>query len=58
MARVFAYLMQTEVEITDEALSSDVSATIRQSLEQTHARNFSRQDLAKASFEIALSQLI
>jgi len=34
MARVFAYFMKAEAEMTDEAIFSDVSATIRGALEQ------------------------
>ena len=38
MARVFAYLMESEVEITDEAIFTDVSATIRTALQKTHEK--------------------
>lgn len=58
MARVFAYLMESEVEITDEAIFSDISNTIAQALEKTHAKSKSSTEIAKTSFEIALSQLL
>lgn len=58
MARVFAYLMGDEVEITDEAIFSDTSAVIRAALEKSHGRNGQKTEIAKTSFEIALSQLL
>ncbi|NDK57278.1 Glu/Leu/Phe/Val dehydrogenase dimerization domain-containing protein [Pontibacter fetidus] len=58
MARVFAYLMESEVEITDEAIFSDISATIARALEKTHAKSAASTEIAKTSFEIALSQLL
>jgi glutamate dehydrogenase/leucine dehydrogenase len=58
MARVFAYLMESEVEITDEAIFSDISNTIHQALERTHSQNVHKTEIAKKSFEIALSQLL
>ena len=58
MARVFAYLMESEVEITDEAIFSDISNTIAHALEKTHVKSDARTEIAKTSFEIALSQLL
>lgn len=58
MARVFAYLMENEVEITDEAIFNDISTIIYQALEKTHVKNQARTEIAKASFELALSQLL
>ena len=58
MARVFAYLMESDVEITDEAIFHDISNTIFRALEKTHAKNQGKTEIAKASFEIALSQLL
>jgi glutamate dehydrogenase/leucine dehydrogenase len=58
MARVFAYLMENEVEITDDAIFSDVSAIIYNALEKAHAKSASTKEIAKTSFEIALSQLL
>lgn len=58
MARVFAYLMESEVEITDEAIFSDISNTIREALVKTHEKHTQKTEIAKTSFEIALSQLL
>ncbi|WP_162428000.1 Glu/Leu/Phe/Val dehydrogenase dimerization domain-containing protein [Pontibacter pudoricolor] len=58
MARVFAYLMESKVEITDEAIFSDISKTIARALEKTHAKRAATTEIAKTSFEIALSQLL
>ncbi|WP_114777575.1 Glu/Leu/Phe/Val dehydrogenase dimerization domain-containing protein [Botryobacter ruber] len=58
MARVFAYLMESGAAITDEAIFSDVSATIRRALEQTYTHNSKKIEIAKTTLEIALSQLL
>ena len=58
MARVFAYLMGTDVEVTDEAIFQDTSGTIRKALERTHSQHADKTEIAKASFELALSQLL
>jgi glutamate dehydrogenase/leucine dehydrogenase len=58
MARVFAYLMSDSVEITDQAIFSDVSETIKTALERTFSKNPSKTKLAQTSYEIALSQLM
>lgn len=58
MARVFAYLMGDNVEITDEAIFTDISTIIGNALQKTHAQKNSKTEIAKTSFEIALSQLL
>ncbi|MBW3546290.1 MAG: amino acid dehydrogenase [Bacteroidetes bacterium] len=58
MARVFAYLMGGEVEVTDDAIFHDTSQTIRQALAQVRELAPGRTELAKTAFEIALQQLI
>ena len=58
MARVFAYLMQEDAVLTDEAIFSDVSITIKKALEKVHVINSEKSKIAKAAFEIALKQLI
>lgn len=59
MARAFAYLMQTEAIITDEAIFDDVSAIISHALQPLLYKNDQKQtDLTKNAFEIALNQLI
>lgn len=58
MARVFAYLMSSEVEVTDEAIFHDTSRVIGEALERVHKINATNKDLAKTAFELALKQLI
>jgi glutamate dehydrogenase/leucine dehydrogenase len=58
MARVFAYLMSDEAEVTDQAIFDDVSETIKNALEQTRAENPYTTKLAESSFKIALAQLV
>ncbi len=58
MARVFAYLMTSGAEITDEAIFEDTSRTIEKALRKTYEANNSKANISKTSFEIALSQLI
>jgi glutamate dehydrogenase/leucine dehydrogenase len=58
MARVFAYLMGNNVEITDEAIFTDISSIIGNALKKTYAQKNSKTEIAKTSFEIALSQLL
>lgn len=58
MARVFAYLMSDKVEITDQAIFSDVSETIKTALFKTFSKNQGKTKLAQTSYEIALSQLM
>lgn len=58
MARVFAYFMESEVSMTDQAIFSDISKTIRRALEKTHQVNPSKTGIAQASFETALCQLV
>lgn len=58
MARVFAYLMSGEVEITDKAIFEDTSATIKKALQDLHDANKTKTDLATTAFEIALAKLV
>ena len=58
MARVFAYLMNPNSEMTDTAIFEDTSATIMKALKETHQINSSKTDISKTAFEIALNQLI
>lgn len=58
MARVFGYLMQDNIELTDEAIFSDVSNTILQAIERTYQTNNSKVNVAKTAFELALKQLV
>lgn len=58
MARVFAYLMNSGVSMTDEAIFTDTSNTIKNALVKSHQKNNSKTQIAKTSFEIALNQLV
>jgi glutamate dehydrogenase/leucine dehydrogenase len=58
MARVFAYLMETEDAITDEAIFDDVSRIIEAALARTHQQSAARTGIAQRSFESALRQLL
>lgn len=58
MARAFAFLMQGHVEISDEAIFGDVSATVAAALERCHARSSARTGIARTAFETALGQLV
>ena len=59
MARVFAYLMsESDVDLSDEAIFSDTSATIERALQETHGKNQGQTGLAATAFEIALSKLM
>ena len=57
MARVFAYLMQTNIKMTDSAIFADTSTTIKDALKY-YAVNNSKIKIAQTAFEIALNQLI
>lgn len=58
MARVFAYFMEKKVGMTDEAVFSDTSDTIRKAIEKVHALNSSKLNISHTAFEIALKQLV
>jgi glutamate dehydrogenase/leucine dehydrogenase len=58
MARVFAYLMETGAEITDQAIFSDTSRIIEAALARTHRQSDEATGIAQRSFEMALRQLV
>jgi glutamate dehydrogenase/leucine dehydrogenase len=58
MARAFAFLMQGNAEISDEAIFGDVSATIAGALQRCHDRSKGQRGIASTAFEIALDQLL
>jgi glutamate dehydrogenase/leucine dehydrogenase len=58
MARVFAYLMEKNVEMSDEAIFTDASEIIEKALKAIYVNSTARTDLSKTAFEIALKQLI
>lgn len=58
MARVFAYLMEGKVEISDEAIFNDISKTIKNALQNTFDKSNAKTNISKTAFEIALKQLL
>jgi glutamate dehydrogenase/leucine dehydrogenase len=58
MARVFAYLMQKDVEVTDEAIFNDCSNTIHQALRLLKDKNNSKLLLSTTGLGIALEKLM
>jgi len=58
MARVFAYLMETGAEITDQAIFSDTSRIIEAALARTRYQSDETTGIAQRSFEMALRQLV
>ena len=58
MARVFAYLMNPGIEMSDIAIFEDTSNTILNALKKSKELNSSRKEVSKTSFQIALNQLI
>ena len=58
MARVFAYFMEKKVQMTDEAIFSDTSETIKKAIQNAHHNNASKTGISATAFEIALKQLV
>ncbi|CAM1373775.1 Glu/Leu/Phe/Val dehydrogenase dimerization domain-containing protein [Tenacibaculum xiamenense] len=58
MARVFAYFMERRVEMTDEAIFSDTSNTIKRALQKTFSKSASKTKISETAFEIALKELV
>jgi glutamate dehydrogenase/leucine dehydrogenase len=58
MARVFAYLMERNIEMSDAAIFSDASEVIRVALDKVYQRSPVKTELSKTAFEIALEQLV
>jgi len=58
MARVFAYLMQPNIEISDDAIFSDVSAVIFDALRKIREESPYQTHISSKAYEIALRQLI
>ena len=50
--------MEKKVEMTDEAVFSDISETIKKAIEKTHALNSDKKNISATAFEIALKQLV
>jgi glutamate dehydrogenase/leucine dehydrogenase len=58
MARVFAYFMEKKVQMTDEAIFSDTSNTIKNAIQKVYNLNPDKKNISERAFEIALKQLI
>lgn len=58
MARVFAYLMEPEAELTDEAIFGDVSVTIKKALEEIYHKDQSGKNISTQALDIALAKLM
>ena len=58
MARVFAHLMETGAEITDQAIFADTSRIIGAALARAHVESAQPTGIAQRSFEMALRQLV
>jgi glutamate dehydrogenase/leucine dehydrogenase len=58
MARVFAYLMQENVEISDEALFKDTSNIIHEALKKSVLACSEKRNLSREAFRIALQELM
>lgn len=58
MARVFAYLMQRNVEMSDDAIFTDASNIIRNALAAVYQTSDRKTNLSSTAFEIALRQLV
>ena len=58
MARVFAYLMESNVSVTDEAIFNDVSKIIHDALARVRNVHSERTNLAAACYEVSLAELL
>lgn len=58
MARVFAYLMESEVSIIDKEIFDDTSETIKKAIENIHNIHKEKTNISAKAFEIALQQLV
>src|SRR5690554_4896165 len=58
MARVFAYLMEAKVELSDEAIFNDTSNRIKKAIQDVYTNSSSKINISKTAFEIALKQLV
>lgn len=58
MARVFAYLMEAKGELSDQAIFSDTSDTIRRAINRIHDESTSKTGITEVAFSLALKQLL
>lgn len=57
MARVFAYLMQPDAQMTDDAIFKDVSTTIKNALLEVHEFSDSKTNISTSALKISLGKL-
>lgn len=57
MARVFAYLMKSDAEMTDAAIFEDVSEVIREAITKVHSVNPEDKNIGQAALTMALEKL-
>lgn len=58
MARVFAYLMQGGIALTDEAIFEDTSEVIREALQKVYDLSDSKKSISKRALDHSLNQLV
>lgn len=58
MARVFAYLMQKDVELTDQAIFFDVSQTIKKALENLYKKNNDVTKISTTALDWTIAKLL
>jgi hypothetical protein len=58
VARVFAYLMQADVSLTDAAIFEDVSQTIENAMEEIYKNNVDFTSISTTALSISLKKLI
>tara|TARA_R110002096_G_scaffold407290_2_gene605741 strand:+ start:11734 stop:12960 length:1227 start_codon:yes stop_codon:yes gene_type:complete len=58
MARVFAYLMSNEVQLSDEKIFQDTSQTVKNAMKEVFQQASSKTNISKTAFAIALKKLI
>ena len=58
MARVFAYLMERGIALTDEAIFADTSNVIREALKHVYAISSDKKGISKRALDYSLNQLV
>ncbi len=58
MARVFAFLMQNNIQIADNAIFSDVSNNIREALKTVYQENKSGKNFMETAYRVSLNKII
>ncbi len=58
MARAFAYLMNPEAEVSDQAIFEDVDDTVKKALRNIYSEHKNPVEIASKAFEISLRELL